>query len=127
MSYVYDTIPSSEVDNWDSESAAERAAIYQAATTFSKVITKSALEPVYRQTMEAFAWFKQYTSVKVRQEEDGNYGVAKKGEREKPVMEFKLHVSMNNGVEPRINIGENCTLRYDVIRQDALVEFRHDF
>lgn len=127
LSYVYDAVPLGQYDEADSEKVAERAAVYQAATTFSNVIVKSALEPVYRRALDAFSWFKHYTSVKVRREGDGNLGVTEHGEREKPLMEFKLHVSMNNGIEPRINVGENCTLRYDVIRQDALVEFRHDF
>jgi len=127
MSYVYDAVPLGDSDSYDSESVAQRAAVYQAATTFSQVVVKSALEPAYRRVMEAFSWFKRYTSVKVGREGNGNLGVTAHTEHDKPLLEFKLHMSMNNGIEPRLNIGENCTLRYDVIRQDTLIEFRQDF
>ena len=126
MAYVYDIVPLPYADDEDSEAMAQRALLYQAATSFSKVIIGSALEPLYRRAVEGVKWFRSYTSLKVRQEGDGGLAVSDRS-KEKPLFELKLHVSANNGVEPRVQFGDNCTLRYDVINQDTVLEYKKDF
>ncbi len=127
MSYVYDVVPVRELEDWETKAMAEKVFVYQAASELSRVIVKSALEPAYRRAVEAVRWFRDYTSLKVGRQEDGALGVAESDEDKSPLLEFKLHVSANYGVEPRIKIGENCTLRYDVIHSDTLLEFRREF
>jgi len=127
LSYVYEALPLGDIDDTESRTLAERALVFQAATTFSRVVVKSALEPLYRDAVERLKVFREYTSVKVRQDEDGGLGVDHNGETEKPILEFKLSVGMNYGVEPRVDVGDHCSFRYDLFRQMTFLEFRQDF
>ena len=127
MTYVYDTLPIGDPDEAESRGLAERALVFQAATTFSRAVVKSTLEPLYRDAIEHLKTFRDYTSLKVRQDEDGGLGVDHDGESEKPVLEFKLSVGMNYGVEPRIELGDHCSFRYDMFRQTTFFEIRQDF
>ena len=127
LTYVYNVVPLGDLEDWDSRNIAEKVLIFQAAHSLSKVLMESALQPLYCQALDAVKWFGDYTSVKVRQEGRGRFQVESGAETGKPLFELKLHVSANNGVEPRLQIGEHFLLRYDLIHDETLVEFRRAF
>jgi hypothetical protein len=127
LSYVSEVVPLGDLDDWEEREAAQKLFIYQAASSASKLLMNSGLQPLYRQALDAVRWFRDYTSLKVQREDNGVLRVANGSNHEKPLLELKLHVSANNGVEPRLEIGDNFTLRYDIIHDETLVEFRRDF
>ncbi|MFN8388704.1 MAG: hypothetical protein U0136_00265 [Bdellovibrionota bacterium] len=127
LSYVSEVVPIGDFEDWDSRSTAQKVFIYQAATTLSKAIVNSALEPLYRDVLDGLRWFGDYTSLRFRQKDDGSLRVGNTKSGEKPLFELKLNVSANNGVEPRLKIGRDFCLRYDVIHDETVMEFRRNF
>ncbi len=127
LAYVQNAIGVDFFDERESEALAERALFIQAAESVSKVVIGTTLEPLYREAVESIRWFRHYTSVSVVQGSTGKVGV-KSGENDAaPLVEFKLHVSANNGIEPRIKFGKDVVLRHDILRDETLVEFSRSF
>ncbi len=111
---------------WENRSAAERMFAYQSFSALSKVVSESALKPLYERALHGFKWFRNYTSVKFNRSESGNLDLAEPT-YEEPIMELKLHISANNGVEPRLEIGDNLMVRHNIFDQETLFEFRTNF
>ena len=127
LAYVQNVIGVDFFDERESEALAERALMLQAAETVSKVVIGTTLEPIYREAVERLRWFRHYTSVSVVQGSSGKVGVRSGENDSAPLMEFKLHVSANHGIEPRIKLGRDVVLRYDILRDETLVEFSRSF
>ena len=127
LAYVQNVIGVDFFDERESAALAERALLIQAAESVGKVVVGTTLEPLYREAVESVRWFRHYTSVSVVQGSSGAVGV-KSGENDSsPLVEFKLHVSANHGVEPRIKFGRDVVLRHDILRDETLLEFSRSF
>lgn len=128
LHYVNDLVHINELDEFLSSSAAEKAFIYQSLSATINFLKTSALEPFYRETMKNLQVFRDYTTVKFNQDGKGNLGVVSPEKKdEESLFELKLYVSANTGVEPRLEIGKHLLFRYDVFRQNALMEVRSNF
>lgn len=127
LAYVRDLVGLPELDTTDTNKLAERAAAYQGAEIFAKEIVGTALEPIYKDFLKNLRWIRQYTSVRVVESGRGDMNLSSKVTKEPPLMEFKLHVSANNLIEPRMKFGKDVTLRYDVIHEVGVLEYRYDF
>ncbi len=128
LHYVNDFVHSNEIDEFINSSAAEKLFLYQTMSTAVNLLKTSALEPLYRQCVNNLQTLRNYTSVKFDQDGKGNLGVVSPGKtHEDPLFELKLHVSANNGIEPRLEVGKHLLFRYDVFNQNSLMEFRCNF
>lgn len=127
LNYLSDVVHVPELEEWREKAAAERIFVYQSVTSISQVLMKSALEPFFRDTLKKIQTFKRFTSVKFQRGDSGGLGVSQKIGKEKPLFELKLHVSANNGIEPRLEVGDHFLLRYDVVHDDTIAEFRTSF
>lgn len=129
LQYVRDLVGLPEIDTTDSSKLAERAAAYQSAEIFAKEVVGTALEPVYKQFMANLRWIRQYTSVRVVESGTGNvnFSSTEAKTKEPSLMEFKLHVSANNLIEPRIKFGKDVMLRYDMFHEVGVLEYNYDF
>lgn len=127
LAYVQNVIGVDFFDERESEALAERALMIQAAESVGKVVIGTTLEPLYREAVESVRWFRHYTAVSVVQGSSGGVGVQSGENDAAPLIEFKLHVSANHGVEPRIKFGRDVVLRHDILRDETLLEFSRSF
>lgn len=127
LAYVRDLVGLPPVESEDSSKMAERAAMYQVAETVAKNVVGTTLEPIYREVVRNMRWFNEYTSVRVVESGSGRMGISNPKSKAVPLMELKLHVSANNLIEPRIKVGKNVVLRYDLFREAGMIELNRDF
>ena len=116
------------VDPQDQSSFARTLLVYQTAKTLVHTIIESPLEPTYRKVVKQVRALDHYTTVQVVEGSRGKLGV-KQGETVSGnrLVSFKLHLSVQNGVEPRLLFGDHLVLRYDPFHQDTVFQFETHF
>ena len=127
LTYLYGDSRWDIYDESENRALAERALLYQTATSLKQFVLGTGLEPFYRSAVNAFRWVKDYTSLKVQHSGAGALRLREKSDSEKPLFELKLRVSANDGVQPCVDVGDNFSLRHDVLRDETIVEFRKNF
>lgn len=117
------------LDEEDSENElmARRALLFQGMTTVSNLLKESGLKDTYRQTVRSIRAAKEMTTIRVAQTGRGKFDVSQGTNSPEPLIEFGVHTSVRHGIEPRLTIGDSVTLRYDLLSDEALLEFRRDF
>ena len=145
LSYVGDAVDLEveEIDELEQTSFAKKLLLFQTARSIAHHITGTPLERFYRRVVRMAKSARDYTTFRLVENESGDIGVSQGDEaaavkesdfkpllepREpKKLIEFKLHASAKNGVEPRIKFSEDVVLRLDPLGKDALLEFKQDF
>lgn len=124
---VRDVVDLGEINELGTSSFAEKLFFFQTAKTLARFVVESPLEPLYRRVAKEFKRIKNYTTVRVVQGGKGDLGVRHGSVEGERLLEFKLHASARNGVEPRLRMGDHLLLRYNPLREDTLLEYRHNF
>ncbi len=129
LRYLNDWATAENLDEYELKSFAERVLLFQCSEMITQFLATSPLQDLYQRMVRAVKRYRDYTTVQVGTTRRGKLQVVQsenfgKGKR---LLEFKLHSSLNNGIEPRLKVWDNLMFRYDVIEQNALVEYRIDF
>jgi len=139
LRYVGDVV---EVDEIEQSSLTQKLILFQTARTVSKAIVGTPLENHYRRLVRVARKVRDYTTLRLVNSSKGTLGVQRGDELSKEsgasedarpkadkeeLVEFKLHASASNGLEPRLKFSENLTLRLDPLSGDALLEFKSSF
>ena len=116
-----------EPDEFESEMLAQRVFLFQTAKSVSDYIRQSPLEETYRTVARGFRTVGRYLSLNVTRQVGGGIQVGQGEHEGSRLMEFKLHASARNGVEPRLRVSDQLVLRYDLFNQGTILEFCYDF
>lgn len=156
LRYVGHVVEVDQLDELEQSSLTQKLILFQTARTVSKAIVGTPLERHYKRLVRIARKARDYTTFRLVNSSRGDLDVtqgasaAKKesqpqsasssyssasdssvsdssvGEGDE-LIEFKLHASASNGVEPRLKFSDNLTLRLDPLHGDALLEFKHSF
>jgi len=127
---IGDFADSSYFQDIDQSSAAEKLFFYQAGNAFMNWIKQSQLKDLFEVVEESLENMKEKTTIHMTEDSEGFYRITdgtEVSERESPVLKLKLHFSARNGLEPRVNLGENCLLRFNLFEQSTRVEYSLNF
>ena len=119
-------VDSSALDEDRTRSFAQKLMVYQAARSFDQMIKNSELQDLYRNIIDGWDSVRRAATVQVSQSSTGNLRLTQH-KKEGKLLEFKLHASVANGIEPQVNLTDRVKLRYDVLERDTLVEYSVDF
>ncbi|MCB0324846.1 MAG: hypothetical protein KDD69_14785 [Bdellovibrionales bacterium] len=143
LRYLTDVVDFDEVDELEQSSFAQKLLLYHSARTLVEHIEQTPLERHYRRLVSMAKELRDKTTFTLIEDGKGSLDV-EHGESDEEItstaaddpettasgrrlVEFKLHASAKNGIEPRVRFSENLTLRLDPLNRDALLEFRRDF
>lgn len=127
INYLQSAVNGSEFDEIEDSSYAEKAFFYQTAKLVGENIKNSPMDTYYRKVLSQLKFWKRKTTVQFVQGDTGELDVNKGELEEDSLLEFKLHATARNGIEPRVSIGKRITLRVDPFSQGALLEYGYDF
>lgn len=116
-----------DIDDRERTQFTERVLIYQSTRSITKFLLESPLEPLYQAIANGFKRIGNYTTLNLVKSSDGSLGLKQGEANDGNLLQFKVHASVNDGIEPRVTLKDLLSLRYDPVHQDALLEIRHDF
>ncbi|MBP9838333.1 MAG: hypothetical protein KBC84_06430 [Proteobacteria bacterium] len=106
----------------------ERFIMYEGVNTAITYVKESGLKDIYQYFIEELKVVRRYTSLNVNQKTDGGYKFSsKESNSQKPLMVFRLHLNTSTVVEPRVEVGKNFLIRYDIRNQAPVMEIRSNF
>ena len=129
LKYFHEDIYEDFDDSYDyleSTGFAKNMLLYHGATKVSDYLEKSPLAESYKRFLKKIKSYKEMTTVNVSQSRTGSLDLSQ-GEKDEPILKFKLGVSTKRGVEPRLKVLDTITLRYDMFKDRALCEYHLDF
>lgn len=103
----------------------EKAFAIQFGRSFSQLINRSELKPLYHQVQQSFKSVQDHFRYSLQSNSEG-WTVSKRkvGKR---LLELSLEFNVKQGVDPQLRIGESVRFRYDYIDQRPMLEYGFDF
>ncbi len=116
-------------DDFDTRPAAEKMLMYYGLDSIADYIVTSPLAETYKRFRRYFRKYDDMTTVQVSQRGAGNIDVGngEKASTAGRLLEFKVHTSIREGIEPRLRISDHFLLRYDIMDSQAMFEYNLNF
>ncbi len=129
LQYIHGSIDLDNFDDGTTRSVAQKLLLIKCSKTITDFLRTSPLNDLFQDVLKRFKTYQRYTTVQVAQKSDGALSVSQKKEtpRGKQLLEFKIHTSIHRGIEPRLTVGENLLLKYDVVREQPLLVYEFQF
>ncbi len=142
LGYVGNVVEVEQLDELEQSSLTQKLILFQTARTVSKAIVGTPLERHYKRLVRIARKARDYTTFRLVNSSKGDLDVTRGTSSEEhsssseksssvetkdELIEFKLHASANNGIEPRLKFSDNLMLRLDPLHGDALMEYKRPF
>lgn len=122
--YFQDSNRADSFADLESQALAEDLLTYQTSKTLRWLVENSAIASIYDDFVATYA---RYTTASIERRVDGSLSLGDPNSPKRKLFQLKLHASSRNGVEPRLVIDDHVTLRYDLLHQQALLEYQINF
>jgi hypothetical protein len=126
VSRVTGSFDFADLDESKTRSFTQKLIFFQVADSVTNFVKGSKLEEVYKEFVDKLKAASDATTVQVGQTGSGDLKLVR-NHSSGQLIEFKLHASMKNGIEPQLKLTDAVRFRYDVLDNDALLEYRVDF
>lgn len=130
QNYIDNIVSSRAIDALDlSESASQKLAAYEFSMLIARVLSSSPIANIYEEITEDIKEVRNYMMLRVSPQRDGSMGFEnrKKYGRSPTFLEFRISPSTQDGVQPRLRMGENFSLSYDFSESTPLIEYNINF
>jgi len=116
----------------EQQRVAKHLFVFQAAKLAAKKLKHSPLYRSFRESFKRLRYVRDLSSFRVGADQVGklSFQGGPQDEAEdgvEPLAEFKIHLTTNSGVEPRITFSNGLRLRYRAIQKDTILEYEVDF
>ena len=122
--YFQDSVRADSWADLESQGLAEEILTYQTSKTLRWLVENSSIADLYERLA---ATYNKYTTASFERKVDGSVGLGDSSSKKSKLFQLKLHASSSNGIEPRLIIDDQVTLRYDLLHQQALLEYQINF
>ena len=125
---VWDDNPNSpKYAELDSESFAQHLGLFFSTKNFIDLLRQSEFGTLYRDVSNTMKRASNYATVSAGRNAAGdiefNHGEAKRGR----LFDLRLGVSTHNGIEPKLKLPEDLSIKYDLRSGSALLEYEINF
>lgn len=126
LSRVGGNLDVGDIDESKSRALAGKLAIYQFSNSFERWVKGTDLERTYEGFIDGIKAARNATSFQLRQSGEGQLRVSQE-QKAGQLLQFSLHASMRNGLQPELKLTDNIAFRYDIFQSDTMLEYRLDF
>ncbi len=127
LRFASDNPAAVKFEELDSESLGQHMGLFFSTKSFIDLIRHSNLGTIYRDVSSRIKQAGNYAAVSAGRNTAGevelNHGESKRGR----LFDFRLGVSTRNGIEPRLKLPQDLSVKYDINSGTTLLEYEINF
>lgn len=127
LSYVRGVVDVGELLEYEEEDAAKKVLLLEGLRFSNEYIAQPLLGDFYTLVISELRAIRDKTTLSLVQSSKGDIDFSHGGQPPKALLQFRIHASAHNGLEPRVTFSDSLKLRLQPLEKKVLLEFSFTF
>ena len=127
LTYVRGVVDVGEILAYEEEDAANHVVILESLRFANDHVVQPAMGEFYDSVIEQLRYIRDKTTLSVVKSGTGDLDVSQGSSSTKALLQFRIHASARNGIEPRFTFGDSLKLRLQPLEKKMLFELSFTF